>query len=54
MKTAETAATYISMVPGDEVMSGNIRYYTAQYKMQSKDFVPREVYSISSECIIIH
>ena len=31
------------MSPSDEVMLYNVRYYTNHYKLQSEDFVPREV-----------
>lgn len=43
LKAAETAATYIGMIPSDDVMRSNVRYYTSEYKLQSEDFVPREV-----------
>lgn len=43
LKTAETAATYLALVPGDEVMRDNIRIYTSTYKLQPEDFSPRQV-----------
>ena len=43
LKAAETAATYLAMRPSDEIMLNNVRYYTSTYKLQSSDFVPREV-----------
>ena len=43
LKAAESAATYQGMVPSDEVMSNNVRYYTNKYKLQPEDFTPREV-----------
>lgn len=43
LKAAETAATYIGMIPSDDVMRSNVRYYTSNYKLQSEDFMPREV-----------
>lgn len=44
LKAAEAAATYLGMVPSDEVMLHNVRYYTNQYKLQPEDFVPRDEY----------
>ena len=43
LKAAESAATYQGMIPSDEVMSNNVRYYTNKYKLQPEDFTPREV-----------
>lgn len=43
MKAAEMAATYLGMIPSDETMLNNVRYYTHTYKLQPDDFSPREV-----------
>ena len=54
LKAAEAAATYLGMVPSDEVMLHNVRYYTNQYKLQPEDFVPRDVsqqLTLDSECM---
>ena len=50
LKAAETAATYLGLKPSDEVMLNNVRYYINKYKLQSEDFLPREV---SSTCSIL-
>ena len=51
LKAAESAATYQGMVPSDEVMSNNVRYYTNKYKLQPEDFTPREVGKLYCEFI---
>ena len=57
LKAAECAATYLGMIPSDEVMLYNIRYYTNQYKLQPDDFTPREAsgrdYALRTYTIII-
>lgn len=50
LKAAETAATYLALVPGDEVMSDNIRIYTSEYKLQPEDFSAREVNRLLAVC----
>ena len=43
LKAAECAATYLGMIPSDEVMLHNVRYFTNRYKLGPEDFTPREV-----------